>query len=489
MNTTELVDQTIRDGQQSLWGMRLRPGHALPVLPLIDAVGYPVVEWGGASYMEVLVRQNRENPWEGLDLVRAALPSVQLRLGSRSNGIVGMGLAPNAILELFIRTLGRHGVNSFWIFDCLFNMEQMHWMSDIATDSGMNVSVQVQFGDSPVHTDDFFADVVSQIGTWNVETVTVGDESGILLPHRARTLLPALVAAAGSMPVEAHFHDTIGLADGNYLVAAECGITRLHTAVGPLGGGVSLPSAALTVANLQRSGHQVTVNDELFGPIGDHFLRIAKDRGFAVSHPEEFSVRHTQHQLPGGMTGTLLAQLRTYGMEGKYEELLDEIIVVREHMGYPVMATPYSQLVASQALLNIVNGERYTVFPDENLMYLAGHMGKIPGKLDPEMMDRAFSSPRGAEFLNWVQPQPSLKEIRSRFGETVSDEELILRYLMPDTDVDAMLASGPVVRDLSPSENSQLDLARRLIAGTDVSYASCHAGDFSLQLRRRAPSR
>jgi oxaloacetate decarboxylase alpha subunit len=486
MTAIELVDQTIRDGQQSLWGMRLRPGHALPVLPLIDAVGYPVVDYAGSSNFEVLVRQNREDPWEGLDLIRAALPSVQLRSGSRANGIVGMGLAPNAMLELFIRTLGRHGVDSFWLFDCLFNLDQMQWMAEVASDSGMSVSPQVQFGDSPVHTDEFFIDIVARMSTWNVGTITIGDESGILLPERARTLLPKLVAAAGSMPVEAHFHNTIGLADGNYLTAAAAGMTRLHTAVGPMGGGVSLPSAELTVANLRLSGYEVTALDELFGPIGEHFSRIAADRGFATGHPEEFSVRHTRHQLPGGMTGTLLAQLRTYGLVEKFEQLLDEIVVVRAEMGYPIMATPYSQLVASQALLNIINSDRYSVIPDENLIYLAGHMGRIPGPVDPEVLDRAFSTPRGAEFLTWVQPQPSIKEIRGRFGENTSDEELFLRYLMPSADVDAMLASGPVARDLRPQDNDQLEFARRLIAATSAAYASCDSADFSLRLRRGA---
>jgi oxaloacetate decarboxylase alpha subunit len=273
------------------------------------------------------------------------------------------------------------------------------------------------------------------------------------------------------------------------LIAAGCGIARLHTAVGPLGGGVSLPSAELTVANLRRSGHTVDVDDTLFDPIGDHFERIAKARGFAIGQPQAFNVRHTEHQLPGGMTGTLLAQLRTYGLVHKFEELLDEIIVVREEMGYPVMATPYSQLVASQALLNVINDERYSVIPDENLMYLAGHMGRIPGPLNPEMMDRAFSTTRGAEFLTWQQPQPTLAEIRGKFGATISDEELILRYLIPDSDVDAMLASGPVVRDLRPVDNPELDLARQLIAGTDVAYASCNSGDFSLHLRRSTRTR
>ena len=160
MTTTELVDQTIRDGQQSLWGMRMRPGHALPILPLIDAVGYPVVDYAGSTNFEVLVRQSREDPWEGLDLIRAALPSVQLRSGARANGIVGMGLAPNSMLELWIRTLAKHGVDSLWFFDCLYNMEQMRWMARVAMDCGMTVSPQVQFGESPVHPDEFFLDVV-----------------------------------------------------------------------------------------------------------------------------------------------------------------------------------------------------------------------------------------------------------------------------------------------------------------------------------------
>jgi oxaloacetate decarboxylase alpha subunit len=485
MTVLELVDQTIRDGQQSLWGMRMRPGHALPVLHLVDAVGYPVVDYAGSSNFEVLVRQSGENPWEALDLVRAALPSVELRCGSRANGIVGMGVTPNAMLELFIRTLGRHGITSFWLFDCLFDMQQMRWMAEVARDCGMTVSPQVQFGDSPVHTDRFFVDLVSEISAWDIDTITIGDESGVLLPDRARSLLPKLIAAAGAKPVEAHFHDTIGLADGNYLVAAEHGCIRFHTAVGPLGSGVSLPSAELTVANLRMAGHDVRADESKFPAIADHFRRIATQEGFSTGQSGALDLRHTRHQLPGGMTGTLRVQLRTYGLEDRYDALMEEIVQVRADMGYPIMATPYSQLVASQALLNIMNGDRYSVIPDENLLYLAGHMGRIPGPILPELADRAFSSARGAEIMNWRQPQPSLRELRSQFGENTSDEEFILRYLMPSSDVEAVLAAGPVVRDLSASQSAEVDLARRLMASSGIAHASCHTSEFSLDLQRR----
>lgn len=148
------------------------------------------------------------------------------------------------------------------------------------------------------------------------------------------------------------------------------------------------------------------------------------------------------------MTGTLANQLRTYGMEARLPEVLEEVVAVRAEMGYPVMATPFSQLVGIQALLNVVNGERYAVIPDENLVYLAGHLGPHPAPVNAQLLDRALGSPRGRHFLAWTPPQPTLAELRHAYGETLADEELLLRYLMPNADVDAMYAAGPVQRHL-----------------------------------------
>lgn len=484
MATIEFVDQTLRDGHQSLWGMRMRSGHALPVAPLIDRAGYRIVDYTGSSAMEVMVRHCRENPWVGLDRVREAMPTATLRAGARSNAIVGMGLTPNSLLELWAKTLAKHGIGSFWIFDCLFNLEQMKWMTTVARQAGMRVSPQVQFGDSPVHTDDFFAGVVREMSTWDVDTIILGDEAGVLSPHRARTWIPAMVEAAGGVPLEAHFHNTVGMGTVNYVTAVEHGVHILHTAVGALANGPSMPSVETSIANARWLGHDVALDTSGLDQVDAHFAAIARAEGHPIGTPREYNVLHTQHQLPGGMTGTLINQLRTYGMESRYDELLEEITVVRGEMGYPVMATPFSQLVGIQALLNVVNGERYSVFPDENLMYLAGHMGPIPGKVDPEVLDRAFGTQRGQEFLSWEQPQPSLKEIRAQLGENLSDEELLLRFLMPGPDVDAMLEAGPPPTDLSARGGKTVEMVCGLMRGTKAPYLGYTDGELSLSLRR-----
>jgi len=480
----EFIDQSLRDGQQSLWGMRMRAGHSLPVAADIDRVGYRIVDFTGSSIFEVLVRYQRENPWEGLDLVRAAMPNSRMRAGSRANAIVGMGLTPRSILELWVRTLIKHGIGSMWIFDCLFNLDEMKWMCGIVQDAGAEAAPQVMFAESPVHTDEFFARIVREMSTWGVETIILGDEAGILSPDRAATWIPAMVEAAQGTTLEAHFHNTTGVSTLNYITAAKHGIHILHTAVGPMANGPSMPSVEITADNMKRLGYEVDLDLSLLPGIADHLTRVAENEGFLVGVPREYNLAHSAHQLPGGMTGTLIAQLKQYGMESRYDELMHEISIVREEMGYPVMATPYSQLVGIQALLNLVNGERYTIFPDENLMYLAGHMGPIPGTVAPEVMDRAFSSKRGKEFLDWERPDPSLKEIRHQFGDLISDEELLLRYLIPGPDVDATLAAGPVKTSFNYSDSPEVMLVRDLMNRTTAKYLTYQHGDLTVNMQR-----
>ena len=484
MTKIEFIDQSLRDGQQSLWGMRMRAGHSLPVAADIDRVGYRIVDFTGSSIFEVLVRYQRENPWEGLDLVRAAMPNSRMRAGSRANAIVGMGLTPRSILELWVHTLIKHGIGSMWIFDCLFNLDEMKWMCGIVQDAGAEAAPQVMFAESPVHTDEFFARIVREMSTWGVETIILGDEAGILSPDRAATWIPGMVEAAQGTTLEAHFHNTTGVSTLNYITAAKHGIHILHTAVGPMANGPSMPSVEITADNMKRLGYEVDLDLSLLPGIAEHLTRVAENEGFLVGVPREYNLAHSAHQLPGGMTGTLIAQLKQYGMESRYDELMHEISIVREEMGYPVMATPYSQLVGIQALLNLVNGERYTIFPDENLMYLAGHMGPIPGTVAPEVMDRAFSSKRGKEFLDWERPDPSLKEIRHQFGDLISDEELLLRYLIPGPDVDATLAAGPVKTSFNYSDSPEVMLVRDLMNRTTAKYLTYQHGDLTVNMQR-----
>ena len=484
MPTIEFVDQSLRDGQQSLWGMRMRAGHILPIAEAVDTAGYRVVDLTGSSIFEVLVRYCQENPWEGLDLITAAMPHSTLRAGTRSNGVVGMGRTPDSIVELWVRTLAKHGIESLWIFDCLFNLDQMRRVADIARDAGMRVSPQVMFSHSPVHTDAYFEERVREMATWEgLDSIILGDEPGVLTAERASAWIPEMRDAAGPVPLELHFHNTTGLGTLNYLTGAQQGVTIVHTAISSLANGPSLPSTEATADNMRRLGFGVALDESRLPEVAQHFSAVAGAEGYATGTPAEFRLAVYQQQLPGGMTGTLLNQLRTYGMQDRLGAVLEEVEIVRGEMGYPVMATPFSQLVGIQALLNVVNGERYGVIPEENLVYLAGHLGPHPGPVDEEVLDRARSTPRGREIFENPPRQPSLTEVRHEYGETLSDEELLLRYLMPGPDVDAMYAAGPVPRRL-PTTSPHLQWVRDLVGSTTARSLSARSGDTSVTLLR-----
>lgn len=485
MATIEFIDQTLRDGQQSHWGMRMRAAHILPVAELIDSAGYRVVDLTGSSQFEVQVRYCRDNPWEGLDYVSAAMPSSTLRAGTRSNGVVGMGRTPDTIVELWVRTLAKHGIGSLWIFDCLFNLDQMRHIAGVARSAGMRVSPQVMFSHSPVHTDEYFEGIVRDMASWQgLDSIILGDEPGVLTAERARAWIPRMREAAGGVPLEMHFHNTTGLGTLNYLTGVGEGVTIVHTAVSTLANGPSLPSTEVTVDNVRRLGHSVAIDDSRLAEVAEHFEAVARSEGYSTGVPAEFRLAVYYQQLPGGMAGTLRNQLRQYGMEDRLPAVLEEVEIVRAEMGYPVMATPFSQLVGIQAMLNVLNGERYGVIPDENLMYLAGHLGSPPGPIDQQVLDRAFSTQRGRFIEQNSPPQPTLKEIRRQYGETLSDEELLLRYLIPGPDVDAMYAAGPVPQRLPHEDSSQLAWVRDLVASATARSLSAHSGDVRVSLRR-----
>ncbi len=482
----EFIDQTLRDGQQSLWGMRMRAGMVAGVADLIDRAGFRVVDVTGSSMFECMLRYLREDPWEGLDLWRQWMPNAKLRAGSRSNCIAKFGLTPDSLMDLWIRTLVKHGINSFWIYDCLFNMDKMERLCKTAADAGAEVVPAIMFGISPVHTDEWFADKVRQMASWGfVDAIYVEDAPGILTPERAATLVPAIVEAAQGIPVEMHCHNTTGLAPLNYIEAIKHGVRIIHTASRPLANGPSLPSTEMMIQNLEWLGHTHSVDTSVLAPIAEHFERVAKQEGHPIGIPNEYSVFTYKHQLPGGMTGTLKAQLAQYGMEERLTEVLEEVVRVREDLGHPVSATPFSQLMGIQAVLNIVTGERYSVVPDEVIIYVLGHLGTPPAPIDENVKDRILGTPRGREFLDWEPPQPSLEELRREYGGShLSDEELLLRYLVPLEDIEATRAAGPLRRDYPFQDDSLPGLVREILGLTRPAYVHLKQPNMSLTLRR-----
>ena len=448
----EFVDQTLRDGQQSLWGLRMRSHHAAEALPHIDRTGFTVVDLTGPGMFTVLLRQFRDDPWASLDFLVAGLPNSVVRSGMRSRNILGMGFTPDCIMDLWVQVLIRHGVTSFWLYDCLYDLPTMQRMAKAIHDAGGTPVPSVMYGLTDVHTDDFFASRAREMATWpGVTSIYVEDAAGVLTPERAATLLPSLRAATGNVKLEIHCHNTTGLAQHNYVEAITAGFRMIHTASRPMANGPSLPSTEGMLPILEHLGHDHDLDVSQLEPVERTFLWAAQDAGFAPGTMAEFDPRIYDHQLPGGMTGTLKNQLAQHGMSHRLPEVLAEIPRVRRELGQPVMATPFSQFMGVQSVLNVITGDRYSLVPDEVIQYVLGHYGPVPSAIDPDVLDRILTRPRAEVFRTWVQPQPTLAEVRGRFGSSICDEELLLRLMTSDREVDEMLAVTSQMADRGSS--------------------------------------
>jgi oxaloacetate decarboxylase alpha subunit len=482
----EFLDETLRDGQQSLWGMRLQAGMALPVSPLLDRTGFRVIDLTGSSFFEVLIKHCRENPWDGLDLLTQSMPHTRLRGGMRSNASVTFGVTPDALMDAWMRQLNRHGCRSFWIYDVLFNIDKMLRLAKVAKEFGAEVAGAIMFTLSPVHTDDYYADKADKLSASpDVDTLLFYDTAGVTDRARLETLLPAIQAKSRGKPIEFHSNNLLGQSAKAYLDAIDFGVRILHTASRPMANGPSVPSTEVMVKNIELRGHTHDLDTSLFAPVAEHFEAVGKAAGFLVNQYAEYDVLSIEHQIPGGMVGTLKAQLVQHRMADRLDDVLRETARVRRELGYPGMATPFSQLVGTQAVLNIVTGQRYSVVPDEVIQYAAEHYGEPVAPIDEDVLDRIMHAPRAKEVLANPPEQPTIEELRKRYG-TDDDDELILRALVPEADLEKMRAAGPVKTAYPLLSSPQLDQARRLMQVATAPVVQIRTQDFKLSLRRGA---
>lgn len=480
----EFLDETLRDGQQSLWGMRMQAGMALPVAPVLDRTGFRVIDLTGSSMFEVMIRTCREDPWAGLDLMVQAMPRTRLRGGMRSNASVTFQVTPDALMDAWMRQLNRHGCRSFWIYDVLFNIDKMHRLAKVAKEFGSEVAGSIMFTLSPVHTDAYYAEKADQLAASpDIDTILLYDTAGVLEKERLSTLLPAIRARSRGKPIEFHANNILGQSTKAYLDAVELGVTILHTASRPMANGPSVPSTEIMAHNLELLGHTHSLDKTLFAPVAAHFERVGKAAGFLVNQNHEYDVLAIRHQVPGGMTGTLKAQLEKHGMSHRLEEVFRETAVVRKELGYPGMATPFSQLVGIQAVLNIVTGKRYETVPDEVIQYAAGYYGQTVAPIDANVLDKILSAPRARHILASPPEQPTIEELRRRYG-TDDDDELILRALVPQADIEKMRAAGPVKTSYPLLSSPELDQVARLMKLARTPLVQLKTAAFELQLSR-----
>jgi oxaloacetate decarboxylase (Na+ extruding) subunit alpha len=295
--------------------------------------------------------------------------------------------------------------------------------------------------------------------------------------------LPGIVAAANGKPIEFHANNLLGMTAKAYLDAVDLGVSVLHTASKPMANGPSVPATETMVRNIELKGHTHNLDSSLFQPVADHFRAVGKAAGFLIDQYAEYDVFSIEHQIPGGMMGTFKAQLAMHNMTDRIGDVLAEVAAVRKDLGYPGMATPFSQLVGIQAVLNIVTGERYGTVPDEVVQYAAGFYGETVAPIDANVLDRIMGSARAKEVLDNPPPDPDLAELMKQYG-TQDEDELILRATVPQADIDKMRASGPVRRDYPLLSSPELEQMRKLMQVATMPVVELKSAGLNLSLRR-----
>jgi oxaloacetate decarboxylase alpha subunit len=467
----ELIDTSLRDGNQSLWGATgLDTSKVLAIAPVLDKVGFAAIDFLSSTHMAVAVRFKRENPWERLRLMRQAMPRTPLQFLTTGMRFISWELAHPELMRLAFRLLVRNGIRRFAAMDAMNDMEALLAVAEaIRAEGGERIVAALTYSVSPVHTDEHYIACARRLAqSAAIDAFYLKDPGGLLTPERAATLIPLLRASAGSLPFELHSHSTIALADFSYLEAARLGAQALHVAVGPLGNGTSQPPAERTIANLRAQGHTVGTDDTALKRVGDYFHRLAEAEGLPGGQPQAFDAGYFRHQVPGGMVGTTQRQLAEIGLLDRLPAALDEVARVRQELGYPIMVTPFSQIVVTQAVMNVTAAERYGTVPDEVIRYVSGRFGKPTVPVDPDVLDKILSSPR-ARKLQDEPPMPDIQELRRRLPAGIDDEELVLRAVMPQEQVDAMLAAGPARRHYDPGVKPVLSLIEQLARRSDLS--------------------
>lgn len=483
MKPIRLVDVSVRDGNQSLWSMTgLDSTQMLQAAPLMERAGFSAIDFTSSTHMAVGVRYHQDDPWDRIRRMKQAIPAAPLQFISTGFRFISWETADHDFMRLAYRKLMEAGIGRFSLLDPMHDMEAIIQVASMIKQEGEAENMlALTYTLSEVHTDNFYAECARQAtASGHFDTVYIKDPSGLLTPERARTLIPAVRAVIGDLPLELHSHCTIGLSQFNYMVAAELGIDALHVALGPLAHGSSLPCATQTINNLRTHGYEVDINESAIKALEKYYFTHAAAEGLPVGTPQAYDAAFTRHQVAGGVLTTTRRQLAELGLEHKFDAVMAEVERVRFELGSPIMVTPFPQIVATQALFNVV-GERYGNIPDQVIRYVLGRFGRPTAPVDQNVLDRIMALPRTQEIM--LEPATmTLKEKRKQFPAGMSDEEFLLRAVMPADQIDAMVRKTDRAYYYNPAVKSVLKLLEEIKARPAVKQFQIQKGDFTLSL-------
>ena len=490
MDAVTFVDTTVRDGQQSLWALAMRTGMILPIAETLDQAGFDAIEISAAGSEKKLIRELREDPFERLQLVRQRVKKTPLRV-IRGRYLAAFQITPQSVEELWYERMAAHRIDQLRISDCSNTAAGWRVQVAHARRVGIQPIVNLIFSLSPRHTDEYYAQKARDAAALDVFRICIKDPGALLTPERVQTLVPTVLGNVNGIPVEFHTHCNTGLGGLCSLEAIKLGIRCVNTALPPLAESSSNPSLFDVAKNARALGYTTTVNEQILKPVEAHFRAIALREGFPIGAPAPYDAFHYIHQVPGGMISNLRFQLGSMGMGDKLGVVLEEISRVRADFGHPVMVTPYSQFTGVQAVMNVIVGEPYQQVSDEVIQYALGLWGEDEcNSMNPDVRDKILNRPRAKVLAKWQPPEPSLKEVRQKFGGPgVSDDELLMRFFTDEDQVNAMRAAGPV--DMTAGSGQGLQrLITELGKRKNVNYVHLQKDGMSLTLQggKKQPS-
>ncbi len=431
MRPVHITDTTLRDAHQSLWATRMHLSDMLPILGKMDSVGYWSLEvWGGATF-DAALRFLDENPWDRLRIIKQHCPKTPLQMLLRGQNLVGYRHYSDEICRRFVHASKRNGIDVFRIFDALNDIRNVGVTAEAVKECGGHFEGAISYTVSPVHTLDSYLEYAQELKDLGADTIAIKDMAGMLTPFRTEKMVTALREQIG-LPVHVHCHYIGGMAPMNYLKATEAGAEIIDTAVVALAFGNSQPAVEMIVAALKESPYDTGLDLDLLFEIAEYWegVREAKKlkRGVtSLMHMEVFS-----HQVPGGMLSNLISQLELQKASGRLPDVLNEIPKVRAEVGYPPLVTPLSQIVGTQAVINVLTGKRWAVVPQEMKDYVKGLYGKAPGPMDPGVVAKVLG--KDEALAPDVRPgslaTTTYAQVEAEIADLAQSEEDVLMYAL-----------------------------------------------------------
>ena len=427
-----ITDTILRDAHQSQAATRMRTEDMLPACEILDKIGYYSLEcWGGATF-DACLRFLNEDPWERLRKLRKALPNTKLQMLFRGQNILGYKHYADDVVEEFVRLSIKNGIDIIRIFDALNDVRNLETAIKATKKYGGICEVAMSYTVSPVHTEDYFVKLAQQIEELGADTICIKDMANLLLPYKAYSLVKRLKESV-KIPIHLHTHNTSGTGDMTLLKAIEAGVDIVDTALSPLGNGTSQPATEPLVATLQGTEYDTGLDLGLMSQAAVHFRKVAdKLKAEGVLDPKVLSVdiNTLLYQVPGGMLSNLINQLKQANASDKFYDVLAEIPRVREDFGYPPLVTPTSQIVGTQAVMNVLSGERYKLNPKESQGLMRGEYGRLPAPVNEEVRRKVIGDAKVITHRPADDIAPELEKYRKEIGQYITQEEDVLTYAL-----------------------------------------------------------